>query len=216
MYYPYGTVIPVLCQQTPVHPLRSYFPQQLLDELSRLTDGMEVLGSPNGRDSTGASSSRNRSQPAADSSSMVLVEYHPPSNPPADRTPSLPISCWFEVIHSTRYVPLVPLPWYERTETQIVGTCHTLQEANSLAMKELREKYGGFAHIGRPAYHPPYSDWLHRAGTGSRSNTWQLKDGMLSFSVVYNRQQRAHRDRVYVVKHQTGRGHCRQQRRNWN
>jgi hypothetical protein len=103
------------------------------------------------------------------------------------------------VVHTIQFTPWSPTPWDQQTESQVVGKCNTLREANELAIKEVYEKYGGLAHVGRALLHPPNPGWIRKAGTGTWPNTWNLANGRLSFEVVNSKLQYTLKGEIFIV-----------------
>ncbi|KAI1168353.1 hypothetical protein F5B18DRAFT_598098 [Nemania serpens] len=154
------------------HPMEAYFPKDMLEEL---------LNS-NEREAEPAAA-----LPAPTDGSAPNGEATQDANPPEDAPPSSETR--FDVCHAIQYTPWSPTQSDTRAEYQLVGTCKTLREANWLAMKEVYEKYGELAHVGRALWFPPRPNWLRKTGDRSWPNTWKIEDGQLSFSVVNSKLQ---------------------------
>ncbi|KAI1192126.1 hypothetical protein F5B17DRAFT_1106 [Nemania serpens] len=154
------------------HTMEAYFPKEMLDELSNLSE-RKADPAPKG----GAAQD---------------------TNPQANASPQQEVR--FDVCHSVQYAPWSPTPNDVRSEFQVIGKCKTLREANQLAMREVYEKYGGLAHFGMLPWSPPNRKWLRKAGDRSWPNTWKIEDGQLSFSVVNSKLQFTLKGEIYIVK----------------
>lgn len=163
--------------------MEAYFPKEMLEEL---LNSSEQEAEPAAAPSAPAGGSAPSGEAAQD------------ANAPADAPPSS--EARFDVCHAIQYTPWAPTQIDTRAEYQLVGTCKTLREANGLAMKEVYEKYGELAHVGRALWFPPNPNWLRKAGDRSWPNTWKIEDGQLSFSVVNSKLHYTLRGQIYIVK----------------
>ncbi|GAP86331.1 hypothetical protein SAMD00023353_1800790 [Rosellinia necatrix] len=204
-YWYYGAPVAYYAPANPYatgagHPLESYFPQEMHDELKQLNGDAEAeqTAAPNTAASAGGAQGDAANEDATSTASTAKTASAPaPAPAPA---PEITNAC-FEVVHSVRYTPPSPFPGDERTESHSLGKFGTAREANERAMKEVYDKYGGLAHAGKPSWMPPNSDWLHRAGGREDwPDTWKLVDGRLGFSVICSKLDWTLKGDVYIVQ----------------
>jgi hypothetical protein len=189
------------CGVAEEYTMASYFPQEMLYELwcSYNSIPPELVTAPAPPTNNSAPSAAAESAPNSDANQDTNPQ---PDVPPVNLPPAgpLPAETRYSVVHIVQYSPWSPTPGDERAESQIIGTFKTSHEANELAMKEVYEKYGQLAHVGRAAWDPPNPTWLRKAGAGAWPNTWKIEDGLLSFSLVSSRLHYTLKGRIYVVK----------------
>lgn len=181
--------------------LSSYFPQEMLNELGQLNNHNNNIteSGPNTTADTVAAASTTATA-GADANPGGLANQDNAEQ--ATATQQGQEATRFEVVHKIEYNPWNPTPANIWHQTNVVGTCATLREANQLAMQEVCQKYGELAHVGRNPVLPVNRDWLHR-GTreaGRWPNTWDIVDGRLRFAVINSRLHWTVRAQIVVIE----------------
>ncbi|KAI0098276.1 hypothetical protein GGR51DRAFT_577120 [Nemania sp. FL0031] len=187
------------------HPMASYFPQDMLYELWRsYNTPPEPPTAPAPPPAVPAPNGEN-TMPSAGANQDDGPPEIPPTNTPPPAMP--PVMAHYSVVHTVQYSPWSPTLGDERAESVVIGTCGTLYEANELAMKEVYEKYGNLAHIGRAAWDPPSPTWLRKAGTGRWPNTWKIEEVYSQYPLMVLDQQDENRSRYASNYYPIASGH---------
>ncbi|KAI1820408.1 hypothetical protein F4861DRAFT_545728 [Xylaria intraflava] len=172
------------------YPMELYFPQELFYELWRSDS---TAAAPTTNDATSGSGENTADASDHDNKTSDGDKSEESNAAAAQKEPR------FDVVHTIRYTPWAPTPNSLRTESQVVGTCRTIREANDLVLKEVYEKYGGLAHMSM--VQPPNPSWIRRAAAGGTwPSTWKMEDGCLSFVVVNSKLQYTLKGEIFIVK----------------